>query len=153
MIFSAFKQFFLFRLWIIRYAFLSPTGKNLCLPLRQIMPLCPFKMLLRASLWFSGEESACSAGDVGSIPGSGRFLGKGMATHSSILAWRIPWTEETGGLQSMGSQRVRRDLTTKQQQQYVAQGSNPLWNHSRPVSSSTRHTSYIKNPSLSIQAA
>ena len=33
-------------------------------------------------------------------------LGKGMATHSSILAWRIPWTEEPGGLQSIGSQRV-----------------------------------------------
>ena len=33
-------------------------------------------------------------------------LEKGMATHSSILAWRIPWTEEPGGLQSMGSQRV-----------------------------------------------
>ena len=32
-----------------------------------------------------------------------------MATHSSILAWRIPWTEELGGLQSMGSQRVRHD--------------------------------------------
>ena len=36
-------------------------------------------------------------------------LEKGMATHSSILAWRIPWTEELGGLQSMGSQRVRHD--------------------------------------------
>ena len=34
---------------------------------------------------------------------------KNMATHSSILAWRIPWTEETGGLQSTGSQRVRHD--------------------------------------------
>ena len=34
-------------------------------------------------------------------------LEKGMATHSSILAWRIPWTEEPGGLQSMGLQRVR----------------------------------------------
>ena len=34
-------------------------------------------------------------------------LEKGMDTHSSILAWRIPWTEESGGLQSMGSQRVR----------------------------------------------
>ena len=33
-------------------------------------------------------------------------LGEGMATHSSILAWRVPWTEEPGGLQSMGSQRV-----------------------------------------------
>ena len=36
-------------------------------------------------------------------------LEKGMATHSSILAWRIPWIEEPGGLQSMGSQRVRHD--------------------------------------------
>ena len=36
-------------------------------------------------------------------------LEKGMATHSSILAWKIPWAEETGGLQSMGSQRVRDD--------------------------------------------
>ena len=36
-------------------------------------------------------------------------LEKGIATHSSILAWRIPWTEEPGRLQSMGSQRVRRD--------------------------------------------
>ena len=36
-------------------------------------------------------------------------LEKGMATHSSILSWRIPWTEEPGGLQTMGSQRVRLD--------------------------------------------
>ena len=36
-------------------------------------------------------------------------LKKGMATHSSIIAWRIPWTEELGRLQSMGSQRVRHD--------------------------------------------
>ena len=40
---------------------------------------------------------------------------KKMATHSNILAWRIPWTEEPGGLQSTGSQRVRGDLVTKQQ--------------------------------------
>ena len=42
-------------------------------------------------------------------------LEKGMATHSSILVWEIPWTEEPGRLQSMGSQRVRHDLATKQQ--------------------------------------
>ena len=36
-------------------------------------------------------------------------LEKGMATHSSILAWRIPWTDKPGGLKSMGSQRVRHD--------------------------------------------
>ena len=39
-------------------------------------------------------------------------LEKGIATHSSILAWRIPWTEESGGLQSMGLQRVRHDWAT-----------------------------------------
>ena len=36
-------------------------------------------------------------------------LGEGMATHSSILAWRMPWIEEPGGLQAMGSQRVEHD--------------------------------------------
>ena len=41
-------------------------------------------------------------------------LEKGMATHSSILAWRIPWTEESGGRQSTGSQRVRHNLATEQ---------------------------------------
>ena len=40
-------------------------------------------------------------------------LEKGMATHSSILAWRIPWTEEPGGLQSMGSRRAGHDWVTK----------------------------------------
>ena len=47
-----------------------------------------------------------NAGDV-LIPGSGSSPGEGMATHSSILTWEIPWTEEIGGLQSMGSQRVK----------------------------------------------
>ena len=45
--------------------------------------------------------------DVGSIPGLGKPLEKGMAIHSSILAWLIPWTEELGGLQPMGLQRDR----------------------------------------------
>ena len=40
------------------------------------------------------------------------LLEKQMATHSSILAWKVPWTEEFGGLQSLGSQRVRHDLAT-----------------------------------------
>ena len=39
-----------------------------------------------------------------------------MATHSSILAWEIPWTENHGGLQPMGLQRIRHDLGTKQQE-------------------------------------
>ena len=42
-------------------------------------------------------------------PGRKDSLEKGMATHTSILAWRIPWTEETGGLQSIGLQRVGHD--------------------------------------------
>ena len=54
----------------------------------------------------NGKESACNVGDPCSIPGLENPLEKGMATHSSILAWRVPWTEEPGGLQSMGSQRV-----------------------------------------------
>ena len=57
-----------------------------------------------------------------------------MATHSSILAWKIPWTEETGRLQSMGCQRVRHNLATEQQQQRVllsvTQVSKvPSWSH------------------------
>ena len=44
--------------------------------------------------------------DTGSFPGWGRSPGGGNGTHSSILAWRIPWTEEPGRLQSMGSHRV-----------------------------------------------
>ena len=47
--------------------------------------------------------------EMGSIPGLGRFPGEGMAIHSSIIAWRIPWTEDSGGLQSVGLQRVEHD--------------------------------------------
>ena len=42
-------------------------------------------------------------------------LEKGMATHSSIFAWEVPWTEESGRIQSIGLQRVGHDLATKQQ--------------------------------------
>ena len=70
--------------------------------------------------WLSGKESACNAGDhlhcwicgfdtwVGKIP-----LKKEMATHSSILTWEIPWTEEPSGLWSVGPQRVGHNLATK----------------------------------------
>ena len=58
--------------------------------------------------WGNDREPACQCRrhkrDAGSIPGWEDPLEKGMATHSSILAWRIPWTEEPGGLESMGSQ-------------------------------------------------
>ena len=55
-----------------------------------------------------------NAGDMGLIPSPGRFPGEEMATHSRILTWEIPWTEEPGGRQSMGSQRVGDDLATEQ---------------------------------------
>ena len=56
-----------------------------------------------------GKESAYKSGDGVSVPGSGRSPGEGTATHSSVLAWEIPWTAGPGGLQSTGSQRVRHD--------------------------------------------
>ena len=51
-----------------------------------------------------GKESTCNAGDLGLIPRLGKSLEKGKATHSSILAWRIPWA-----VLSMGLKRVRHD--------------------------------------------
>ena len=54
----------------------------------------------------SGKESACQAGDLGLIAGSGSCLEEENGNHSSILAWRIPWTEEPDRLQSMGLKRV-----------------------------------------------
>ena len=62
--------------------------------------------------WLSDKESAYNAGasgDTASIPGLGRSLEEGTATQSSVLAWRIPWIEEPGRLQSMGLQRVGHD--------------------------------------------
>ena len=56
-----------------------------------------------------GKESTCNAGgtgDAGLISGLGRSPGEGNATHPSILAWKIPWTEEAGRLKSMGLQRT-----------------------------------------------
>ena len=55
------------------------------------------------------KEAAWNAGDPGCIPGLGRSPGEGNGKHSSILAWRITWTEKLGRLQFMGPQRVRHD--------------------------------------------
>ena len=69
----------------------------------------------RLSLGPGGSEvkaSACNPGDLDSIPGPEDPLEKEMATRSSILAWRIPWKEVPGRLQSTGSQSVRHDLVT-----------------------------------------
>ena len=62
-------------------------------------------------MWLSNKELACQCkrdtGNAGLTPGWEDPLEKEMPTHVSILAWIIPWTEEPGGLQSKGSQRVR----------------------------------------------
>ena len=60
--------------------------------------------------WFSSKESACNVGatrNMSWILGWQDPLEEGMATHSSSFAWRVLWTEELGGLQSIGLQRVR----------------------------------------------
>ena len=72
------------------------------------------------------KDPPANAGDTrdsGSILGSGRSLDKEMATHASVLAWRIPWTEEPGGLQSIGSQSQTglKQLSTHAD---IAQGKN-----------------------------
>ena len=58
-----------------------------------------------------GKESAYNVGYLDLIPGLVRFPGEGNSTHFSILAWRIPWTEEPGRMQSMGSQKVGHDFS------------------------------------------
>ena len=72
--------------------------------------LTALTFILWYTLTFPGgsvvREFACSAGDEGSIPGSGRSPGGGQSTHFNILVWRIPWSEEPGDLQSMGSQSI-----------------------------------------------
>ena len=58
-----------------------------------------------------GKNTPANAGNAGLIPGSEDPLKKEMATKSSILAWKIPWTEEPGGLQSTGSQKSQVQLS------------------------------------------
>ena len=82
-------------------------------PLRDLTALgrraegAPGGSVVKKTLANAGDTG--DSGDAGSIPGSGRSLEKGMATHSSILAWRILGTEGPGELQSMEQQRVRHD--------------------------------------------
>ena len=64
------------------------------------------------------KNPPANAEDVGSIPGLGRFPAKGKGSHFSILAWEILSTEESGGLQSLRSQRIGHNLAAKQQ---------PIW--------------------------
>ena len=67
-----------------------------------------FPLFIRTPGDSDSKESACKAGDLGWE----NSLEKGMATHSSILAWRIPWTGEPGGRRSIGTQTIRHDWAT-----------------------------------------
>ena len=108
----------------VRYSFVHPYSVLFCpslsVPFSVQVELgvqrVPIGMLFWVALGFPGgsevKASACITGDLGSISGWEDPLEKEMVTHSSILAWRIPWMEEPGGLQSMGSQRVGHDKGT-----------------------------------------
>ena len=75
-----------------------------------------FKLHISTLWWLNSKESTCQWKRYVWSLGQEDALKKEMATHSSILAWRIPWTEEPGGLQFMGLQRVGYDLVTKWQE-------------------------------------
>ena len=63
-------------------------------------------------MWLSGQESVCQCRRLGFGPWVREDpLEKGMATHSSILAWKTPWTEEPSRLQSMGSQKSQTQVS------------------------------------------
>ena len=90
---------------------------------QQLLVSClqrPSHITSRSRGFPSGEvvkNPPANAGDVGSIPELGRFLEKEIVTHSSVPAWKVPWTEEPGGLQSIhGGHKKRHDLATKQKQ-------------------------------------
>ena len=63
-----------------------------------------------------GKEPACNAGDVGSVSRLGRFPGEGIRNPLQYSCLEIPWTEEPGRLQSMGSQSIRQDRAAKHAQ-------------------------------------
>ena len=109
---------------VYKYQFQSPNSPH---PTPSFPPCSPYicsyictsisALQMRSSVPFFWDSQvvlvvknlSANAGDIrdsGLIPGSGRSMEESMATHSSVLAWRIPWTEDPGGLQSIGLQRV-----------------------------------------------
>ena len=88
--------------------------------LKRLCILHDMSVIMGVPWWHSGKNLLATAGgtrDAGSISGSERsaYLEQEMATHSNILAWKTPWKEEPGGLQCMGSQRVRHDWAMEPQ--------------------------------------
>ena len=97
--------FFVFDLWLslLCSKIISGVISSLC----NLLTFGLWKNIWLIGLpwWVSGKESTCQIGDIGLIPGLGRSPEKEVATLSSILAWKIPWIEQPGRLQSMGSQK------------------------------------------------
>ena len=81
---------------------MQETQETCSVPFNNTLYLLPWASLVAQMV----KSRSANARDPGSIPGSEDSLEKEMATHSSILAWKIGWTEESGRLQSMGSQGV-----------------------------------------------
>ena len=112
------------------------SGMILWFALTNSLPHCQHQVAIKhgsqETLGFpsssDSKASTCYAGDPGPIPGSGRSPGEGKATHSTILAWRVPWTEEPGKLQSMGSQRVRHDWATNTHTRNITCFYSHFWN-------------------------
>ena len=104
----------------MEFQILSKKGKKKVENRVAIILLAKISVYLSVSWGFFGgsvvKKLPANAGDVDLIPGSGRSPGGGNG-NSSTLAWEIPWTEESGGLQFMGWQRTGHNLVTKQQQQ------------------------------------
>ena len=78
------------------------------LPWRQTEIILSF-LRVHPSTAFRGKASAYNAGDLGSVPGLGRSPGEGYGNPPQYSCLGIPWTEDPGGLQSMVSQKVRKD--------------------------------------------
>ena len=99
-----------YKLWISKELTTANWNSECSLPLRLKLLKVIISIFLSILRGFpggsEGKESACNVGDPGLIPRSGWSPGERMATHSSILAWRISWTEKPGRLQFIGSQRV-----------------------------------------------
>ena len=103
----------------------------------------------RTKIWFGlprwlGKNPPANIGDSDSIPEWGRFPGKGNGNPLHILVWRIPVTEEPGGLKSMGSKRVGHNLVTKQQQKYGLAQTLWLVERSLKVCFSTPQIDYLR---------
>ena len=105
----------IFQAKILEWVAISSSRRSLwpgIKPMSLVSPSLAGKFFSISATWevfWGGSDSkalAYNAGDPGSIPRSGRSPGEGNGNHSSTPAWKIPWTEEPGGLRSMGSQRV-----------------------------------------------